>query len=47
MPVLERCPFDPFFLMKIGLTVLELQNVSSTFSILAVKRERASVFLAL
>jgi len=47
MPVLECSPFDPFLLIEIGFTVAELQNVDSSFSVLAVELERASIFLPL
>ena len=47
MPVLEWSPFDPFLLIEICFTVAELQHIDSSFFILAIKLERASVFLPL
>jgi hypothetical protein len=47
MPVLKCGPFDPFLLIKIRLTVAELQYVRNSFSVVAVELERASVFLPL
>jgi hypothetical protein len=47
MPILEGRALHPFLLIEIRLSVLELQNVGSPFSILAIERNYAPIFLPL